>query len=207
MATLSIVDGSGSAVGDFEVDDAWLERKKGAQAVHDVVVAYQAAGRAGTACTKTRGQVTASTAKPWRQKGTGRARSGRSSSPIWRGGGTVFGPVSRSYAKTVNRKVKHLALRRVLAGRIDEEAVIVVDDAPIDEPRTKKVLAWLSGIGAGEHALVIVDDENYNLFMGARNLPAVLVVRSGAVTTYDLLHYDRVVISKDAFTTFGARIS
>lgn len=207
MATLSIVDGSGSAVGDFEVDDAWLERKKGAQAVHDVVVAYQAAGRAGTACTKTRGQVTASTAKPWRQKGTGRARSGRSSSPIWRGGGTVFGPVSRSYAKTVNRKVKHLALRRVLAGRIDEEAVIVVDDAPIDEPRTKKVLAWLSGIGAGEHALVIVDDENYNLFMGARNLPAVLVVRSGAVTAYDLLHYDRVVISKDAFTTFGARIS
>ncbi|MFM1547815.1 MAG: 50S ribosomal protein L4 [Lentisphaeria bacterium] len=207
MATLSIVDDSGSAVGDFEVDDAWLERKKGAQAVHDVVVAYQAAGRAGTACTKTRGQVTASTAKPWRQKGTGRARSGRSSSPIWRGGGTVFGPVSRSYAKTVNRKVKHLALRRVLAGRIDEEAVIVVDDAPIDEPRTKKVLAWLSGIGAGEHALVIVDDENYNLFMGARNLPAVLVVRPGAVTAYDLLHYDRVVISKDAFTTFGARIS
>ena len=207
MATLSIVDDSGSAVGDFEVDDAWLERKKGAQAVHDVVVAYQAAGRAGTACTKTRGQVTASTAKPWRQKGTGRARSGRSSSPIWRGGGTVFGPVSRSYAKAVNRKVKHLALRRVLAGRIDEEAVIVVDDAPIDEPRTKKVLAWLSGIGAGEHALVIVDDENYNLFMGARNLPAVLVVRSGAVTAYDLLHYDRVVISKDAFTTFGARIS
>ena len=207
MATLSIVDGSGSAVGDFEVDDAWLEREKGAQAVHDVVVAYQAAGRAGTACTKTRGQVTASTAKPWRQKGTGRARSGRSSSPIWRGGGTVFGPVSRSYAKTVNRKVKHLALRRVLAGRIDEEAVIVVDGAPIDEPRTKKVLAWLSGIGAGEHALVIVDDENYNLFMGARNLPAVLVVRPGAVTAYDLLHYDRVVISRDAFTTFGARIS
>ncbi len=207
MATLSIVDGSGSAVGDFEVDDAWLEREKGAQAVHDVVVAYQAAGRAGTACTKTRGQVTASTAKPWRQKGTGRARSGRSSSPIWRGGGTVFGPVSRSYAKTVNRKVKHLALRRVLAGRIDEEAVIVVEDAPIDEPRTKKVLAWLSGIGAGEHALVIVDDENYNLFMGARNLPAVLVVRPGAVTAYDLLHYDRVVISRDAFTTFGARIS
>ena len=71
----------------------------------------------------------------------------------------------------------------------------------------KKVLAWLSGIGAGEHALVIVDDENYNLFMGARNLPAVLVVRPGAVTAYDLLHYDRVVISKDAFTTFGARIS
>jgi large subunit ribosomal protein L4 len=207
MATLSVIDGSGSPAGDFEVDDAWLEREKGEQAVHDVVVAYRAAGRAGTACTKTRGQVTASTAKPWRQKGTGRARAGRSSSPIWRGGGVVFGPVSRSYAKTVNRKVKHLALRRVLAGRIDEEAVIVVEDAPIDEPRTKKVLAWLRGIGAGEHALVIVDDENYNLFMGGRNLPAVLIVRPGAVTAYDLLHYDRVVISKDAFTTLGARIS
>ena len=207
MATLPVINGSGSSVGDFEVDDAWLEREKGTQAVHDVVVAYQAAGRAGTACTKTRGQVKASNAKPWRQKGTGRARAGRSSSPIWRGGGVAFGPVFRSYAKTVNRKVKHLALRRVLAGRIDEEAVIVVEDAPIDEPRTKKVLAWLRGIEAGEHALVIVDDENYNLFMGARNLPAVLVVRSGAVTVYDLLHYDRVVISKDAFTTLGARIS
>jgi len=207
MATLPVINSSGSSVGDFEVDDAWLEREKGTQAVHDVVVAYQAAGRAGTACTKTRGQVKASNAKPWRQKGTGRARSGRSSSPIWRGGGVAFGPVSRSYAKTVNRKVKHLALRRVLAGRIDEEAVIVVEDAPIDEPRTKKVLAWLRGIGAGEHALVIVDDENYNLFMGARNLPAVLIVRSGAVTVYDLMHYDRVVISKNAFTTLGARIS
>jgi large subunit ribosomal protein L4 len=175
--------------------------------VHDSVVAYLAGRRAGTACTKTRGKINASNEKPWRQKGTGRARAGRRSSPIWRGGGTVFGPLPRSYAKKLNKKVQHLALRRALAERIDEQALVVVDSASFEAPRTKPVLSWLNAIGAGEHALVVVNDENTNLFLGARNLPQVVVVRVGGVNVYDLLHYDRVVITQDALTALSERLS
>lgn len=152
--SVPIVDSAGKEVGVADFDAAWLEREKGDQAVHDTVVAFLAGLRAGTACTKNRAKIRGTGAKPWRQKGTGRARAGTVKSPIWRGGGVVFGPTPRSYAKRVNRKVQSLALRRTFTERVDAGDVIVVEELVVAEPKTKCFVEFLNSIGAGDDALV-----------------------------------------------------
>src|SRR5512144_681930 len=132
---LTIRDTKGNNQGELEVKFALIENGKGTQAVHDVVVAYQAAQRMGTACTKTMGEVAGSGKKPWRQKGTGRARAGSFASPLWRGGGVVFGPKPRDFGKKVSRKTKQLALRKALSERIKSGDVLVVDDLKLDSPK------------------------------------------------------------------------
>jgi large subunit ribosomal protein L4 len=112
MSTVPLHDTAGKAIGEVAINDTWLERERGAQALHELVVAIRAHHRAGTACTKTRGEVRGGGKKPWRQKGTGRARAGSSRSPVWRGGGITFGPRPRKYTHKVNKQVRHLALRR-----------------------------------------------------------------------------------------------
>ena len=121
---LDILDCTGARVGEYQIPEGVIEMEKGAQAVHDAVVAYLAGARAGTACTKTRGLVSGGGAKPWRQKGRGGARAGSSRSPVWVGGGTIFGPTPRSFAKKLNKKVLMLALKRALSERIDRKSVV-----------------------------------------------------------------------------------
>src|SRR5437763_7870217 len=134
---ISIKDIKGKSQGELEVKFALVEDGSGTQAVHDVVVAYRANQRMGTACTKTVGEVAGSNKKPWRQKGTGRARAGSFASPLWRGGGVVFGPRPRDFGKKVGRKTKQLALRKALTERLNAGDVFIVDDIKLASPKTK----------------------------------------------------------------------
>src|SRR5881409_2422599 len=131
---LTVKDLNGTDQGELEIQFPLIEDGKGTQAVHDTVVAYQANQRMGTACTKTMGEVAGSGKKPWRQKGTGRARAGSFASPLWRGGGVVFGPKPRSYRKTVTKGTKHLALRKALGERLRAGDVVLVDDLKLESP-------------------------------------------------------------------------
>ncbi len=206
--TLPIIDTNGKKVGDYDIDVTWIERCRGKQAVHDTVVAYLAGQREGTAATKNRARVRGSGAKPWRQKGTGRARAGSRKSPIWRGGGVAFGPSPRDYSKKTNKKVRQLALRRAFTSKIDEEAVIIADTILLSEPKTKKMVQYLDTVGAGEHCLVVVKDyENVNVILAASNLPYVELIQANCANVYQILLYDRIIFTKDALDIFGSRLT
>src|SRR6476660_2728455 len=156
---LKIKDTKGKDQGELEVKFKLVETGKGSQALHDAVVAYRAARRMGTACTKTMGEVAGSGKKPWRQKGTGRARAGSFASPLWRGGGVVFGPKPRDFGKKVTRKTKQLALRRVLTDRLNAGEILVVDDLKLDSPKTKGFVQVLQNLElAGKSALVVAQE-------------------------------------------------
>src|SRR5213596_4363937 len=137
---LAIKDVQGNSQGELEVKFPLIEDGKGTQAVHDAVVAYQAAQRMGTACTKNVGEVAGTNKKPWRQKGTGRARAGSFQSPLWRGGGVVFGPRPRDFGKKVSKATKQLALRKALSERLKAGDVVLVDDLKLESPKTKEFL-------------------------------------------------------------------
>src|SRR5439155_16357043 len=143
---LTIKDTQGNEQGELEVSFPLVEGGKGTQAVHDVVVAYQAAQRMGTACTKNVGEVAGTNKKPWRQKGTGRARAGSFASPLWRGGGVVFGPKPRDFSKKVSRSTRQLALRKALSERLRAGDVLVVDDIKLDSGKTKEFVGVLSAL-------------------------------------------------------------
>lgn len=214
MTTLKIKDAIGNETGEsFEIQDNWLERTKGEQAVKDSVVAFMAGLRAGTAATKTRGMVSGGGAKPFRQKGTGRARQGSSRAPQYRGGGIVFGPQPRSYAKKINRKVEKLALRRAFTDRLDADEVIVVDriadvcDAESKEPKTKLMLKFLDSLKAGENVLILDDVVDTSVELAARNLPAVFTMSASSVNPYLMIYFRKVVITKAGLEALGARLA
>ncbi len=209
MSNLNILSQQGADTGAAAtIEESWLVRDKGEQAVKDSVVAFLAAHRSGTACVKNRAALSSrSQAKPWRQKGTGRARSGGKSSPIWRGGAVAFGPVPRDYSKYVNKKVLKLALRRAFTDRLDEGDVIVVDDLKFESPKTKEMTAFLKAVNAGEDALVLVDDYTENVDLAARNLQQVLVLKATSVNTYLLLLFKKIVITKAALVKLGERLA
>src|SRR5262249_28884444 len=162
---LTIKDRQGNSQGELEVKFPLVENGKGTQAVHDVVVAYQAAQRMGTACTKTMGEVAGTGKKPWRQKGTGRARAGSFASPLWRGGGVVFGPKPRDFAKQVSRSTRQLALRKALSERLRAGDVILVDDLKFESPKTKDFIGLLTALELKGSALIIslAADKNLTL--------------------------------------------
>src|SRR3954470_19072394 len=143
---LTIKDNKGKSQGELEVKFALVEGGRGTQAVHDTVVGYNAAQRMGTACTKTMGDVAGSGKKPWRQKGTGRARAGSFASPLWRGGGVVFGPKPRDFGKKVSKNTRHLALRKALSERLKAGDVILVDDVKLGSPKTKEFVGVLAAL-------------------------------------------------------------
>src|SRR5258707_10492470 len=143
---IPVKDTKGKSQGEFEVKFPLVEGGKGTQAVHDVVVAYNAAQRMGTACTKNVGEVAGTNKKPWRQKGTGRARAGSFASPLWRGGGVVFGPKPRDFSKKVGRKTKQLALRKALSERLQAGDVLVLEDLKLGSAKTKEFIAVLSAL-------------------------------------------------------------
>ena len=207
ISQLPIVNRAGSAAGTVEIKESWVERQRGTQAVHDVVVAYRAGLRRGTASTKTRAEVSGGGRKPWRQKGTGRARVGSNRSPLWRGGGVIFGPVPRDYSKRVNKQVRKLALKRSWVSRVDENDVIVIDSLALASPKTKELLAILAAIGGGEHALIVMDDsDNPNVALAARNLATVKIVPASKVNVYDLLLYKKIIFTKSGLDQFGSRL-
>jgi large subunit ribosomal protein L4 len=206
---IAIKDIKGKSQGELEVNFPLVEDGKGTQAVHDAVVAHQAAQRMGTACTKNVGEVAGTNKKPWRQKGTGRARAGSFQSPLWRGGGVVFGPKPRDFGKKVNAKTRQLALRKALSERLKAGDVVVVDDLKLDSPKTKDFIGVLSALDLKGSALIVSQDadHNKNLTLASRNVPNVALATSESLNTYDVLGPDKLVFTKGAFEKVGARLA
>jgi large subunit ribosomal protein L4 len=204
---ISIKDIKGKSQGEHEVKFALVEDGKGTQAVHDTVVAYRAAQRMGTACTKNVGEVSGSNKKPWRQKGTGRARAGSFQSPLWVGGGVVFGPKPRDFSKKVNSKTKQLALRKALSERLKAGDVVVVDDLKLSSPKTKNFVGVLSALDLKGTALIVSQEVDKNLTLAARNVENVTLATSDNLNTYDVLRSDKLVFTKGAFEKVEARLS
>lgn len=204
---LTIKNIQGNDQGNYEVKFPVVENGKGTQAVHDVVVAYMAAQRSGTACTKTMGEVAGTGKKPWRQKGTGRARAGSFQSPLWRGGGVVFGPKPRDYSKKVSKSTKQLALRKALSERLQAGDVIVVEDLNLGSPKTKDFIKVLSAINAEGSALVVDNGSNQNLTLASRNVADVELTTSDALNTYQVLRYDKLIFSRGALEKVEQRLS
>lgn len=204
---LTIKDTKGNNTGELEVKFPLIENGKGTQAVHDAVVAYQAAQRSGTACTKTMGEVAGSGKKPWRQKGTGRARAGSFASPLWRGGGVVFGPKPRDFAKKVSRKTKQLALRKALSERLRAGDVVVVDDLKLESPKTKEFVGLMSALDLKGTALIVAQAADKNLSLASRNVSRVAFTTSDSLNTYDVLRPDKLVFTRGAFEQVEARLT
>ncbi len=186
---------------------AVIENGKGTQAVHDVVVAMRAARRSGTANTKSKADVNLSGAKPWRQKGTGRARAGYKSSPVWVGGGVVFGPKPRDYTKKVSKSTRRLALRKALSARISAGEVLVVPEFAVSEPKTKAFLAAVAAITPESKVLIVsraFDDKTY---LAGRNVQPMLLMTSAEVNTEQLLGFKAVIVTNDALEQFAERTS
>ncbi len=204
---LTITDIKGAPQGELQVSFEVIENGRGTQAVHDAVVAYMAAQRSGTACTKTMGDVAGSGKKPWKQKGTGMARAGSFASPLWRGGGVTFGPKPRDFTKKINIKVRRLALRKALSERLKAGDVLVVNDIKVDAPRTKSVLAILKDLNIeGQSAIFVTESNDENLYLSARNIPKVEVTTGDLLNTYQVLRPAKLVFTKGAFEKVGNRL-
>ncbi|NBR88077.1 MAG: 50S ribosomal protein L4 [Proteobacteria bacterium] len=204
---LPILDNKGTSQGEVEVGFELIENGRGTQAVHDAVVAYNAAQRSGTACAKRVGEVAGTNKKPWRQKGTGRARAGSTQSPLWPGGGVVFGPLPRDYAKKVNKKVRSLALRKALSERLKSGDVVVVDDLKLATPRTKEFLGVLGSLKLAGNTVLLVAGEDKNLTLASRNVPNVELTSGEKLNTYETLLCDKLVFTKAALEKVALRLS
>lgn len=203
---LNILDCNGANVGEYEFADGRIEAEKGKQAVHDVVVAFLAEQRAGTACTKTRAEVSGGGAKPFRQKGLGRARAGSTRSPIWAGGGITFGPKPRDFSKKINKKVKKLALKRAFTERLNEGSVIIIDKFDIPDHKTKSAKTVLSNLKVTKNALLCLPDYEESIVCATGNLADLVLRKATSVNVYEVLRFDKLIFTRDALEIFAARL-
>ena len=206
MSKLTVYDMKGAVVGEMKIADALLVMDKGEQAVHDTVLAYMAAQRTGAASTLRKGEVAGSNKKPWKQKGTGRARAGLRQSPVWRGGGVAFGPHPRDFTVKVNRKVGRLAFRRALSERLSAGEIKVVDSLAMAEPKTRLVAAMIKALDIKRGVLLIVDRLEASIVKACRNLAKVEIVAAAEVNVYQMLRYPAIVTDKAGLTTLRKRL-
>lgn len=204
---LTITDLKGKNQGELEVKIPLIETGKGTQAVHEVVVAHRAAQRSGTACTKNVGEVAGTNKKPWKQKGTGRARAGSFRSPLWRGGGVVFGPKPRDFSKKVSRSTRHLALRKALSERLKAGDVLVVDDLKLESKKTREFVGILSALKLEGSALVVSSGKNENLSLASRNVSRIQLTTSEGLNTYQVLQCDKLLFTRSAFEKVEERLT
>jgi large subunit ribosomal protein L4 len=204
---IAIKNLEGKDQGEYEVKFPLIEDGRGTQAVHDVVVAYRAGQRSGTASTKNVGEVAGTNKKPWRQKGTGRARAGSFQSPLWVGGGVVFGPRPRDFSKKVSKKTKQLALRKALSERLKAGDVVVVDDLKLETPKTKDFIGVISKLDLKGTTLVVSAGVDKNLTLASRNVPDVALATSDSLNTYDVLRPAKLLFTKSAFQQVESRLA
>ena len=197
MANVKVYNTSGAEVGTIDHNDDIFGIEASEHAMHMAVVQYLANQRQGTQSAKTRAEVRGGGRKPWRQKGTGRARQGSTRSPQWTGGGVVFAPKPRDYSFKLNKKVKRLALKSALSTKVQEEKIIVLEDLALAEVKTKEMAKILENIKAGK-ALIVMDGNNKNVMLSARNIPDVKTAGVNTINVYDLLKYNTLVLTKDA---------
>ena len=211
MNPIKVYTSAGEAAGEVAIDEATLTLDKGAQAVKDTIVAIQAGMRAGTASTLSKGEVAGSNKKPWKQKGTGRARVGLRQNPVWRGGGVAFGPKPRDYGMKVNTKVKQLAFNRVFSDVLAEGRVQIVEKFDLPGHKTKDFAALLKKLGLeGKSTLVIVDrlgEDSVNLVLAMSNLPKVDIAQACDADLYTLMRYRQWVATKAGFEALQARMA
>jgi large subunit ribosomal protein L4 len=202
MVDCAIRDWQGEEVGQTSLDLKVAKEETAAHIVHRALVRQMNNARQGTAAAKTRAEVSGGGRKPWRQKGTGRARAGSNRSPLWRGGGVIFGPKPRDYSTKMNRKERRLALRTALQGRA-ADLVVVADFADqLARPKTKELLEAMTrwGVNTDEKTLLIVSDRNDNVYLSARNVPSLKLISAGGLNVYDLLNADKIVVTTSALT-------
>ena len=205
MSTVDLVNISNEKVGEIELSASVFDLKVKEHLLHDIVRMQRAAKRAGNACTKTRVEVRGGGAKPWRQKGTGRARAGTNNSPIWRGGGVTFGPKPRDYSFKVNRKVKKQALAMAMSARLQEGNLVVVEDFVMDTIKTKEFVNIMKGFEF-ENCLIITDGANENVNKSARNVNGFKVLPTEGLNVYDILLHKKLILLKPAVETLEKRL-
>ncbi len=198
MPKVALYDINGKNIGDIELSDAVFGQEVKTSVLHQVVVNYLANQRQGTQSTKTRSEVRGGGIKPWRQKGTGRARQGSIRATQWIKGGIALGPKPRDYRFSVNKKVKAVALKSALSAKVLDNEIIVVDDIAFDAIKTKQVVEMLSALKVDSKALIVTNDKNDNLVKSAKNIEGVATTFMGSLNVYDILKYDVMVITKDA---------
>jgi large subunit ribosomal protein L4 len=204
---LDVLDRQGMPIEKVTVADSAFGAEVKAHLFHQVVRMQLANRRRGTASTKTRGQVSGGGRKPWRQKGTGRARQGSTRSPVWRGGGVALGPTPRDYAYRLPKKVRRGALCSALSMKAQEGMLKVIDHIDIGEPKTKLMVGFLKSLGIEKTALILLSHDTPNVQLAARNLPYVKVLRIEGVNVYDLLAYDYLICAKEALMDLQERVA
>ena len=198
MPSISVVDMEGKNVGTIELADSIFGIEPNAAVMHEMVVNYLAAQRQGTQSALTRSEVSGGGKKPWRQKGTGRARQGSTRAPQWTHGGVVFAPKPRSYRFTVNKKVRRLAMKSAFSTKAAANEIVVVDTIALDEYKTKKIAAMLKAIEVEKKALIVLDSVDSKVIKSAANIPGVKTAQVNTINVYDILNADKLVIAKDA---------
>lgn len=205
MAVATIVNTKNEKVGEIDLNDSLFGVEVKPYVLHDIVKMQRAKRRAGTACTKTRAEVRGSNAKPYRQKGTGRARAGSRRSPVWRGGGTVFGPKPRSYAYNLPKKVMRLGLRMALSTRMAEERLCILDDFKMDEIKTKDFINVMNTLDF-DNALIVIPSHDDTLERSSRNVPGYKVLPSNGLNVYDILLHKNVIILQSTIDQLEERL-
>ena len=204
MPKVTVFKQDGTQAGDVELNEAVFGIEPNTHVLHEAVLMQRASLRQGTHAVKNRSEVRGGGRKPWRQKGTGRARQGSIRSPQWVGGGVVFGPTKeRNYSYKLPKKVRRLALRSALSSKVKEEDLFVLEDISLDAPKTKEIVNLLDALKAGEKALIVTTDRNDNVIRSANNLKSVKVLTVEEVNVLDLLTHDKLVITKDAAEKAG----
>ena len=198
MAKLAVLDKAGKKVSDIELNDGISAIEPNMSAMHLMVVSYLAAQRQGTQSTLTRSEVSGGGKKPWRQKGTGRARQGSTRSPQWTHGGIALGPKPREYGIDVNKKVKRLAMKSALSSKVAENEMIVVDSLAMDAIKTKEMAGVLSAINAGKKTLIVLPEKDDVVYRSARNIAGAKVSLVNTLNVYDILNCNTIVVVKDA---------
>jgi len=198
MPKVALFNQDGTQAGDIQLNDTVFGIEPNNHVLFEAVVMQRASLRQGTHKTKIRSEVAGGGRKPWRQKGTGRARQGSIRSPQWRGGGTVFGPVPRSYSYKLPKKVRRLAIKSALSAKVLEENVLVLQSLAFDAPKTKDFKAVLGNLSVEKKALIVTADLDENVALSARNIPGVTVVTATGVTVLDVLSHEKLIMTKAA---------
>lgn len=198
MAKIAVLDKQGKKVSDIELNDGIFAIEPNMSAMHLMVVSYLAAQRQGTQSTLTRSEVSGGGKKPWRQKGTGRARQGSTRSPQWTHGGIAHGPKPREYGIDVNKKVKRLAMKSALSSKVAENEMIVVDSLKMDAIKTKEMAEVLTAINAGKKTLIVLPEKDEVIYKSARNIEGAKVALVNTLNVYDILNCNTIVVAKDA---------
>jgi large subunit ribosomal protein L4 len=200
MPKVALYNQSGSTVGEIELADAIFGIEPNKHVLHDAVVMQQASQRQGTHDVKNRSEVRGGGRKPWKQKGTGRARQGSIRSPQWVGGGVVFGPTPRSYAFKLPKKVRRLAIKSALSSKVQNDEIRVLEGLEISAPKTKDVTSILSNLKVERKALIVTGSYDDNLALSSRNIPGIKFVAAEGINVLDVLNYDLLIITKEAVT-------